>query len=90
MFGGYFVWSETDKVKRAGNTLHIEELLDLYPLPRIIQVITARRVRLFGHAARMGKKRSSYRILMGKPEGNIPLGRRRCIWQDNVKWVFRK
>ena len=40
MFGGYFVGSETDKVKWDWNTL-----LDLYALPRIIQVITPRGVR---------------------------------------------
>jgi len=90
MFGGYFVGSETDKVKRAGNTLHIEQFLDLYPLPRIIRVTTSRRVRRVGHAARMGERRSACRILVGKPERNIPLGRPRCIWQDNIKWVFKK
>jgi len=53
MFGGYFVGSETDKVKRDWNTLHIEEFLDLYSLPRIIQVITSRKVRWVWHAARI-------------------------------------
>ena len=26
-----------------------------------------------------------YRVLVGKPEGNRPLGRPSCIWEDNVK-----
>jgi hypothetical protein len=56
MFGGYFVGSETDKVKRDSITLHIEELLDLYSLPRISRVITSRRVRWIGHAARVGEE----------------------------------
>jgi hypothetical protein len=33
----------------------------------------------------MGKKRNSYRILVGKPEGKGPLGRPRCRWVDNIK-----
>jgi hypothetical protein len=24
-------------------------------------------------------------FLVGKPERNIPLGRHRCIWKDNIK-----
>jgi hypothetical protein len=32
MFGGYFVVSETNKVKRGWNTLHNEEILDLNPI----------------------------------------------------------
>jgi hypothetical protein len=32
-----------------------------------------------------GTKRNSYRILMGKPEGKIPLRRPRCRWVDNIK-----
>jgi hypothetical protein len=30
-----------------------------------------------GHVARMRKKRNAYRILVGKPEGKITLGRPR-------------
>jgi hypothetical protein len=38
-------------------------------------MIKSRRMRWAGHAARMGAKRTAYRILVGKPEGNRPLGR---------------
>jgi hypothetical protein len=30
-----------------------------------------------------GEKRNAYRLLVGKPEGNIPLGRPRCMWVGN-------
>jgi len=30
-----------------------------------------------GNGARMGEKRSAYRVLVGKPEGKEPLGRTR-------------
>jgi hypothetical protein len=45
----------------------------------------SRRMRLAGHVARMGEKRIAYRILVGKPEGKIPLGRPRRRWADNIK-----
>jgi hypothetical protein len=35
--------------------------------------------------ARMGEKRNVYRLLVGKPEGERPLGRPRRRWIDNVK-----
>ena len=33
----------------------------------------------------MGERRGLYRILVGKPEGNRPLGRPRCRWEDDIK-----
>jgi hypothetical protein len=33
----------------------------------------------------MGEKRNVYRLLVGKPEGNRPLGRPRRRWIDNIK-----
>jgi hypothetical protein len=54
-----------------------EELRDLYSSPSIIRIIKAKRMRWAGHVARMGYKRNSYRLLIGKPEGKRPLGRPR-------------
>jgi hypothetical protein len=33
----------------------------------------------------MGEGRGVYRVLVGKPKGNRPLGRPRCRWEDNIK-----
>jgi hypothetical protein len=33
----------------------------------------------------MGEKRNVYRLLVGKPEGNRPLGRSRGRWIENIK-----
>jgi hypothetical protein len=64
--------------------LHNEELRDLYSSPSIIRIIKSRRMRWEGHVARMGEKRNSYRLLVGKPEGK-PLGRPRRRWVDNIR-----
>jgi hypothetical protein len=47
-------------------------------------------MRWAGHAARMGERRNSYRILVGKPEGKRPLGRPRRRWVDNIKMDLRE
>ena len=35
--------------------------------------------------ARMDQERGAYRVLVGKPEGNRPLGRPRRRWVDNIR-----
>jgi hypothetical protein len=39
-------------------------------------------MRWAGHIARIGEKSNSYKVLMGNPEGKIPLGRPRRWWED--------
>jgi hypothetical protein len=70
--------------------LHNEELHNLYSSPNIIKMIKSRRMRWAGHVARMGETRNAYRILVGKPEGERPLGRPRCRWVDNIKMDLRE
>jgi hypothetical protein len=43
-------------------------------------MIKSRRMRWAEHVAGMGVKRNAYRVLMGKPEGKRPLGKRRRRW----------
>jgi hypothetical protein len=57
----------------------------LYSSQSIIRRIKSRRMRWAGHVARMGEKRNAYRLLVGKPEGNRPLGRPRRRWVDNTR-----
>jgi hypothetical protein len=38
----------------------------------------------------MGEKRNAYRMLVGKPEGNRPLGRPRRRWEDNIRMDLRE
>jgi hypothetical protein len=37
-----------------------------------------------GYVARVGDRRSAYRILVGRPEGKRPLGRLKLGWEDNI------
>jgi hypothetical protein len=46
-------------------------------------------MRWAGHVARIGAERKVYRILMGKPEGKRPLGRRRRRWEVGIKTDLR-
>jgi len=43
------------------------------------------RIILAGYVARMGERRGVYRVLVRKPEGKRPLGRRGYKTKDNIK-----
>jgi hypothetical protein len=38
-----------------------------------------------GYVARLGEIKNAYKILVGKPEGNIPHGEPRNRWEDSIK-----
>jgi len=42
-------------------------------------------MRWAGHVAHIGKRRGTYRILVGRPEGRRPLQRPRHRWWDDIK-----
>ena len=50
-----------------------------------MRLIKSRRMRWAGHVARMEEGRGVHKVLVGKPEGKRPLGRRRRRWEDNIK-----
>jgi hypothetical protein len=79
-----------DEVIGGWRKLHYEELHNLSGLPIIIRMIKSMRMRLVGHLARMGKKRNACRILVGKPEGNRPLGRPRRRWKVGTKMDLKE
>jgi hypothetical protein len=66
-----------DEVIRTSRKLHAEELHNLYSSPNIIRMIESKRMRLPRHVACMVAERNAYRILVGKPERKISLGRQR-------------
>jgi hypothetical protein len=38
----------------------------------------------------MGEGRGAYRVLVGRLEGNRPLGRPRHRWEDNIKMYLKE
>ena len=61
-----------------------EEFDDLYSSPSVVRVIRSR-IRWAVHVASMWERRGVRRALVGKSEGNGPLGRPRRRWEDNIK-----
>jgi hypothetical protein len=70
--------------------LHNDELHSPYSSPNIVRVIKSRRMRWCGHVARMVEGRGVYRVLVGRPEGERPLGRPRHRWEYNIKLYLRE
>jgi hypothetical protein len=74
-----------DEVMGEWRKLHNEELRDLYSSSSKIRIIKSRRMRWAGHVERMGEKRNTYRLLVGKPEGKRSQGRPRRRWVDDIR-----
>ena len=70
IFGG-----KKDEITGEWKKLHNVELHALYSSPNIIRSLKSRRLRWVGHVARMEQSRNAYRVLVGRPELKIPLGR---------------
>jgi hypothetical protein len=79
-----------DEVTGEWRKLHSDELHNLYSSPDIIRLVKSRRMRWAGHVARMGEDRKVYKVLVGNPEGKIPLGRPRCRWEDGIRMDLRE
>jgi len=54
----------------------------------VFRVIKSIRMRCAVNMARVGKGRGTYKVLVGRPEGNKPLQRPRSRWEDNTKMNF--
>jgi hypothetical protein len=39
---------------------------------------------------KIGKSRGTYRVLVGRPEGERPLGKPRYMWEDGTKTDIRE
>jgi hypothetical protein len=78
-----------DEVTGDWRKLHNEKLHNLYSSPNIIRMVKSKRMTWARNVARMGEKRNTYKILVGKPEEKRPLGRQRRRWVDNIKIALR-
>ena len=65
--------------------LHNEELHRFYRSCNIVRVIMSRILRWAGHVARIEEGRSAFKILTSTLTENIPLGRSRSRWEDNIR-----
>jgi hypothetical protein len=54
-----------------------------------MQAVCSRRIRWVGHVVYVGEEKNMYEVLVGKPEGQRPLGKLRCKW-DNIKMNFKE
>jgi hypothetical protein len=50
----------------------------------------SKKMRWERHVTRMGKNKNAYRILVGEPDGNRPLGSPWRKWVDNIKMDLRE
>jgi hypothetical protein len=80
---------KSDELTGEWGRSHNEECYDLYSSPNIIGAIKSKMI-WAGQVAITGDRRGTCRALVGKPEGERPLGRTtlRCV--DNIKnWYSR-
>jgi hypothetical protein len=79
-----------DEATGGWRKLRNEELHNLYSLPKIIRTIKSKKTKWPGHVACRWEMMNTYRILLGKPEGNRQLRKPRHRWEDNVKMDLRE
>jgi hypothetical protein len=78
------------EVTEAWRQLHNEELHNLHSFPDIIKGVKSRTTRWAEHAAQKGQMRNAYRVLVGKPEGKMLLGRLGIFVRIILIWVLNK
>jgi hypothetical protein len=58
--------------------------------PNIIWRINSGRMSWLGYTVRIAGMRNTYKIFVGKSEGNTPLARPRRVWEDNIRTDIRE
>jgi hypothetical protein len=78
-----------DGVRGDRRKLHKEKFNDLYCTPNTFRAI---KLRIMGWAelvVRMRKRKGVYRVVVGIPEGQKPIGRPGRRWKDIIKMDFQ-
>jgi hypothetical protein len=73
-----------DEIIGGWRSMYKEELRNLYYSQNIIRITKSRRLRRGRHVARMEQEVTAY-VLVGKREGNRPVGRPRPTWENNIE-----
>jgi hypothetical protein len=76
-----------DEVTGEWRKLHSKEFHNLYSSPDIIRQVKSSQMRWTGHVACMGEERKVFKVLVGKPKGDRPLGRPRHRW-TGTEWIL--
>jgi hypothetical protein len=79
-----------DEVTGEWRKLPNEEVHNFYSSPDTIRQVKSRRICWAGYVARMGEERKVYKVLVGKPVGDISLGRPRRRWEDGIRMDLRE
>ena len=74
-----------DEVAGEWRRLQNEEINERYSSQSIFRAIKSRIMVLAGHIACTGERGDAYRVLVGKPEVQRPLGTIRNRWEANIK-----
>jgi hypothetical protein len=75
-----------DEVTGVWRKPNSEGAHNLYSTKQLVAKMNkSRSMRREEHVARMEEMRNAYTVLVGKSEGNRPLGKPRLIWEDNIK-----
>ena len=82
------------RFKRDANVeyarLQNEERHNLYRSPNVARLFKSRRFRWASYVARMEESRNAFKILTGRPSGNIYLGRAGHRGKDNIRVYLMK
>ena len=70
--------------------LQNKKFSSVYRSSNTIRVIKSRRLRWKGHVAIMKECRSAFKIVTGKPTGNMHSGRPRCRWKYNIRMDLKE
>jgi hypothetical protein len=62
----------------------------MYCSTNITRVIKSTRMRWGRHVAGLRHRTGAYRLSVGRPDGESPLGRRTRRWEENIKTDIRK